>query len=361
MSAAATIRRAFYASLPDGTAIDEYTLASAAGLRVRIITYGGTITAIDAPDRAGRTANVVLGYPDIRGYLSEQSTYFGATIGRYGNRIARGRFSLGGREYTLAVNNGRNALHGGAIGFDKVVWEAHAASEAGGSASLSLTHVSPDGHEGYPGTLSVGVTFTLTDAALHIAYRATTDRDTIINPTNHTYFNLAGEASGDALAQELTIDADAYTPVDETMIPTGEIATVAGTPFDFRLPRALGLHLRDDHPQLLFAQGYDHNWVLNRTAGDSPTRAVRGYDPASGRTVEVLTTEPGVQVYTGNYLAGTQVGSGGKIYRQSAGWTAETQHFPNSPNQFSFPTTTLRAGQIFRSETVFRFSAGTRA
>ena len=358
---AGSIQRAHYGRLPDGREIEQYTLSGANGLRVKIITYGGTITSIEAPDRAGRTANVVLGYADIGGYRSEPSTYFGATIGRYGNRIARGRFSLDGRDYTLLVNNGRNALHGGAEGFDKIVWEAHASSGAGGLPSLELTHVSPSGHEGYPGTLSVGVTFTVAENALHIAYRATTDRDTIFNPTNHTYFNLAGESSGDALAQELTIDADAYTPVDETMIPTGEIAPVEGTAFDFRRARPFGAHLRDEDPQLLYAQGYDHNWVLNREASDPPTLAVRGYDPASGRTVDILTTEPGVQVYTGNYIAGTQVGSGGKIYRQSAGWTAETQHFPDSPNHPSFPTTTLRAGQIFNSETVFRFSAGARA
>ena len=361
MSGAATIERAFYGSLPDGTAIDEYTLANPAGLRVKIITYGGTIVAIEAPDRAGRTANVVLGYADLRGYLGEPTAYFGATIGRYGNRIARGRFSLGGREYALAVNNGRNALHGGGQGFHRVVWEADASSGADGSASLALSHVSPDGHEGYPGILSVRVTYTLSGNALHIAYHATTDRETIFNPTNHTYFNLAGEASGDVLAQELTIEADGYTPVDATMIPTGEIAPVAGTAFDFRRARPIGLHIRDDDTQLLYAQGYDHNWVLNRKAGDPPTLAVRGYDPVSGRTVEVLTTEPGVQVYTGNYLAGTQVGSGGKIYRQSAGWTAETQHFPDSPNRSQFPTTTLQAGQVFNSETVFRFSVGARA
>ncbi len=355
------IERAHYADLSDGSAVEQYTLSSPTGLRVKILTYGGTITAIDVPDRAGRTANVVLGYPDIGGYLSEKSTYFGAIIGRFANRIANGRFTLGGREYSLAVNNGENALHGGLRGFDKVVWEAHASAAQNGPATLSLAHVSPDGDEGYPGTLAVGVTYTLEGDALRIAYRAETDRDTVLNLTNHTYFNLAGEASGDALAQELTIDAEAYTPVDATMIPTGEIAPVAGTAFDFRKPRPLGLHLRDDDPQLLLAQGYDHNWVLNRKAGDPPSLAVRGFDPASGRTVDVLTTEPGVQVYSGNFLAGTQTGSGGKIYRQSAGWTAETQHFPNSPNNLRFPTTELRAGQIFSSETIFRFSARAHA
>jgi aldose 1-epimerase len=355
------IERAHYARLSDGRAVEQYTLASASGLRVKIITYGGTITAIDAPDRAGRAANVVLGYPDIGGYLSEKSTYFGALIGRFANRIAGGRFTLRGRDYSLAVNDGPNSLHGGRRGFDKAVWAAHASGEPDGHATLSLTHVSPDGDEGYPGTLAVRVTYVLEEDALRIAYRAETDRDTVLNLTNHTYFNLAGEASGDALAQELTIDADAYTPVDATMIPTGEIAPVAGTAFDFRKPRPLGLHVRDDDPQLLLAQGYDHNWVLNRNAGDPPSLAVRGYDPASGRSVDVLTTEPGVQVYSGNFLAGTQTGSGGKIYRQGAGWTAETQHFPNSPNISRFPTTELRAGQIFNSETVFRFSARARA
>ena len=295
----------------------------------------------------------------MRGYISGESTYFGSLIGRFANRIAHGRFALDGREYALAVNNGPNALHGGRIGFNRAVWDATVRTEATGPA-LALRHVSPDGDEGYPGTLTVDVTYTLDDRSLQIAYAATTDRHTIVNLTNHTYFNLAGETSGDVLQQELTIAAARYTPVDATSIPTGEHAPVAGTPFDFRRPKAIGRDLRDDDEQLVFTHGYDHNWVLDRTAGDPPSLAVRGYDPVSGRCVEVLTTEPGVHVYTGNYLDGTNVGSGGKIYRQSAGWTAETQHFPDSPNRPNFPSTELRPGESFRSETVFRFSAGDR-
>lgn len=359
MSSAGTIERTHYATLPDGRAVDEYTLHGS-GVRVKIITYGGTITAIEAPDRGGTAANVVLGYSDLRGFLSENPTYFGSLIGRFANRIARGRFTLDGRKYTLAVNNGPNALHGGRAGFDRALWQATARTEATGAA-LALRHVSPDGDEGYPGALTIDVTYTLEGRSLHIAYAATTDRPTIVNFTNHTYFNLAGEASGDVLQQELTIPAARYTPIDATSIPTGEHAPVAGTPFDFRTPKAIGRDLRDADDQLIFTRGYDHNWVLDRAAGDPPSLAVRGHDPLSGRRVEVLTTEPGVHVYTGNYLDGTLVGAGGKIYRQSAGWTAETQHFPDSPNRPSFPSTVLRPGETYRSETVFRFSLEAQA
>jgi len=359
MSAGRRLEKAAYDSLEDGTGVEEYTLRSATGMSVRIITYGAIITRIDVPDRAGNLENVVLGYSDLHGYLAQKNTYFGAVIGRYANRIAKGRFTLAGRAYSLAVNNGPHALHGGSEGFDRAVWQARAAPPGGGRAVLELTHVSRAGDEGYPGTLAVTVTYSLgDDAALGIAYRATTDRDTVLNLTNHTYFNLAGEAAGNVEQQELRIDADAYTPVDATLIPTGELAAVAGTPFDFRMPQAIGSRLREAHPQLLFARGYDHNWVLNGRSDGALHRAVRGYDPASVRIVDVSTSEPGVQVYTGNFLDGTEVGSGGKIYRQSAGWTAETQHFPDSPNQPHFPSTLLRAGQTYQSETVFRFAAG---
>ena len=356
---AATIAKATYGALPDGTAVDAYTLRNSRGMTAQILTYGGIISAIEVPDRSGEMANVVLGYRDLNGYVAQRDTYFGAIIGRYGNRIAKGRFTLGAKTVTLAVNNGPNALHGGLVGFDKVVWQAVMAAGNGGPAVLRLAHVSRDGDQGYPGTLSLHVTYTLADDnALHIGYRAETDKDTVVNLTNHTYFNLAGEASGDVMEQQLTIDADRYTPVDPTLIPTGELAPVAGTPFDFRKPKAIGLQLCDDDAQLLIAHGYDHNWVLNRSAGDPATLAVRGYDPGSGRTVEVLTTEPGVQVYTGNFLTGAEVGTSGKIYRQTDGWTAETQHFPDSPNHTSFPTTELHAGQTYSSETTFRFSTG---
>ena len=355
-TAVATISAAPYGTLPDGTPVDAYALRNARGMTVKILTYGGIINEIHVPDRSGKMANVVLGYPDLSGYRNEQDTYFGAVIGRYANRIAKGRFSLGGKTFSLTVNNGPNALHGGLAGFDKAVWRA-TASAGSGPAVLRLKHVSSDGDQGYPGTLSLQVTYRLNDDdALHIAYDAESDKDTVINLTNHTYFNLAGEASGDVTNQMLTIDADRYTPVDPTLIPTGELAPVDGTPFDFRKSRAIGSQLRDGDPQLLIAHGYDHNWVLNRAAGAPPSVAVRGVDPASGRTVEILTTEPGVQVYTGNFLAGTEVGTSGKIYRQTDGWTAETQHFPDSPNHPAFPTTELKAGQTYGSETIFRFS-----
>ncbi len=358
-AAGARLERAPYGSLSDGTPVDCFTLRNERGVAVRILTYGATIAGIDAPDRSGTLANVVLGYRDLAGYVGQHNTYFGATVGRYANRIARGRLRVGGREYALAVNNGPNALHGGTKGFDKAVWRATGQSIENDRALLELAHVSPDGDEGYPGTLEVRVAFSLgDDGALQIGYTARTDRDTVLNLTNHTYFNLAGEASGDALGQELTIDAEHYTPVDATSIPTGELASVAGTPFDFRSPRAIGERLREGHEQLLFARGYDHNWVLGAGTGNALRRAVRGYDAASGRSVDVLTTEPGVQVYSGNYLDGSEIGTGGTIYRQSAGWTAETQHFPDSPNQPHFPSTLLAAGDTFRSTTVFRFSTG---
>jgi aldose 1-epimerase len=356
----AAIEKSDYGVLADGRAVERYALRSTTGLRASVITYGGAITEIHIPDRDGRVANVALGYPDLGGYCGGDATFFGALIGRYANRIAGGRFTVAGRACSVPTTDGPNALHGGLKGFDKVVWDATPGDAKDGAAALTLRHESPDGNEGFPGTLAVEVTYTLAGDELRIAYRARSDRDTIVNLTNHTYFNLAGEASGDVCGQELTIDADAYTPVDATLIPTGEIASVEGTPFDFRRPQPIGRQLRDDHPQLRIGRGYDHNWVLNRSAGDPPSLALRGHDPVSGRTVDVLTTEPGVQVYSGNLISGNEIGSGGQLYRRHAGWTAETQHFPDSPNQPRFPSTALRAGETFRSETVFRFSAGVR-
>ncbi len=346
--------KARYGVLPDGTEIDEYTLTNARGSSARIITYGGALTRLDVPDRTGTLGNVVLGYADLRGYLAAHDTYFGALIGRFANRIANARFTIGDADYVLAANHGRNSLHGGRRGFDKAVWRAAAAGHA---AALELEHVSPDGDEGYPGTLTVRVTYALRDDdALAVSYRATADRDTVINLTNHTYFNLAGEGSGSVESQELTIDADRYTPIDAGLVPAGEHASVTQTPFDFRAPAAIGSRLRDAHAQLLFARGYDHNWVLNGRLDGTLHKAVHGYDPVSGRCVDILTTEPGVQVYTGNVLDGSEAGSGGRVYRQTAGWTAETQHFPDSPNRPAYPSTLLRAGDTYRSETVFGFS-----
>lgn len=349
--------RAHYGTLPDGRAVERFVLARDA-LRVGILTFGGIIDSIEVPDAAGVLANVVLGYRDLPGYLGAPNTYFGSIIGRYGNRIARGRFELDGATYTLAVNNPPGALHGGVTGFDKVVWSVARATPT----LLQLHYVSADGDQGYPGQLDVQVTYALeADGGLRIAYRATTDAPTVVNLTNHSYFNLAGEASGDILNHVLTIDAGRYTPVDAAMIPTGELAPVAGTPFDFRAPHTIGARIREADPQIVTALGYDHNWVLDRRPGVTAGRAAAAFDPASGRALEIFTTEPGVQFYSGNFLTGSEVGRGGRVYRQSAGFALETQHFPDSPNQPAFPTTVLRPGEIYASETTLRFSARARS
>ena len=342
-----------YGTLPDGRDVQRYVLAHGTDIRVGILTYGGIIESLEVPDASGQLASVVLGYPDLAGYVAAPSTYFGSIIGRYANRIAQGTFVLDEQRYSLAINNPPNTLHGGGVGFDRLVWDVVAATPT----SLCLSTVSAAGSEGYPGNLNVQVTYSLdADGAFHIAYLATTDAPTVVNLTNHTYFNLGGEASGDILDHVLIIDAAHYTPVDRTFIPTGEIAAVAGTPFDFRGPHAIGERIRQADPQLVIGLGYDHNWVLDRTAGDPPSRAASARDPASGRILDVLTTEPGVQFYSGNFLTGSEVGRGGRAYRQSAGFALETQHFPDSPNQPSFPTTVVRPGATYRSETIWRFS-----
>ena len=341
-----------YGTLPDGTAVYKYTLA-AARISVGIITYGGIIERVDVPDAAGKRANVVLGYADLAGY-ARNKPHLGAIIGRYANRIARGRFTLDGTTYAVPVNDGVNSLHGGTRGFDKVVWIV----ETAGPAELALRHISPDGDQGYPGRLDTRVTYALDGGdGLRIEYTASTDAPTIVNLTNHSYFNLAGESSGDILGHTLQLNASRYTPVDAGFIPTGELASVDGTPFDFRGPRAIGERIREAHPQTVIGRGYDHNWVLDGAAGDQLGHAATAVDPQSGRCLDISTTEPGVQFYTGNYLDATEVGIGGKIYRQSAGFALETQHFPDAPNVASFPTTVLRPGQTFRSTTVLRFRA----
>ncbi len=343
-----------YGTLADGRAVERYVLTRGADLRVGILTYGGIVEALEVPDAAGALANVVLGYRDLAGYVASPNVYFGAAIGRYGNRIARGRFVLGGSTYTLAVNNPPNALHGGLRGFDKVIWDVEEATPG----ALRLHYVSPAGDQGYPGTLDTRVSYTLgAPGELRITYSATTDAPTVVNLTNHTYFNLAGERAGDILDHVLSIAAGRYTPVDANMIPTGELADVTDTPFDFRTPHAIGSRIREPHPQLVTAWGYDHNWVFDRGAADASTPVVRAVDPGSGRILEIVTSEPGLQFYTGNFLTGSEVGRGGAIYRQSAGFALETQHFPDSPNQPSFPTTVLMPGQLFHSETVWKFSA----
>ncbi|MEA2598264.1 MAG: aldose 1-epimerase [Thermomicrobiales bacterium] len=341
----------------EGQTVDRYTLISAGGMTVRIITYGGIIQSIEVPDRDGNVANVVLGFDNLDDYVTK-NPYFGAVAGRYANRIARGTFTLDDQTYQLALNNGPNTLHGGTKGFDKYVWDAVEVMSTDGPA-LKLSRVSPNGEERFPGTLSVEVTYTLTDDnALRIDYRATTDKATVVNLTNHTYFNLAGEGSGTIEHHELQLNAGNYTPVDATLIPTGEVVPVAGTPLDFSTPRKIGARLRDRNDQLLFAGGYDHNFVLDRPhPGDaSLIPAVRVDESVTGRRMDVLTTQPGVQFYSGNFLDGSLVGTAGKIYRQGDGFCLETQHFPDSPNHPNFPSTALRPGEAFTSTTVYSFS-----
>jgi aldose 1-epimerase len=344
-----------------GIPVSRYTLTSGHGMRVRILTYGGIIQSIEVPDRTGHVDNVVLGFPSLDGYLNNTGaakTYFGAIIGRYGNRIAKGAFSLTGNEYHLPINNNGNSLHGGTEGFDTRVWEASQQNGSDG-VSLKLQYVSPAGEMGYPGTLTATVTYTLDQKnELRIDYQATTDSPTVINLTNHSYFNLAGEGALDVYGQRVTINADNYTPTDPTQIPTGQIAPVKGTPFDLTSPTAIGAHITANDPQLLLAHGYDHNWVINRGNNTGLVQAARAEDPQTGRILTVSTTEPGVQFYTANFIDGAFTGTSGRIYRQGAGFTMETQHYPDSPNHPKFPTTTLNPGQTYDSTTVFAFSAG---
>lgn len=338
-----------------GEAVDRYSFGQQGRLWVRMLTYGATIQSIEVPDRWGRVADVVLGLPTIETYQSE-SPYFGATIGRFGNRIAKGQFTLDGVQYQIPVNNGQNALHGGPIGFDKKIWAAVEVREHN-RVGVQFTYVSPDMEMGFPGTLTTVVTYTVNNRGeLTIHYHATTDKATVVNLTNHSYFNLGGEGQGDIYDHVAQVFADRYTPTDTTQIPLGPLEKVAGTPFDFRRPHTFGERIRDGVDQLLLAQGYDHNWVLNRDAGDPPSLAARVQHPRSGRVLECITDQPGVQLYTSNFLTGTFSGISGKIYRQGDAFTLETQHFPDSPNEPSYPSTVLRPGQVLDSTTVFRFS-----
>ncbi|MBU3061971.1 galactose mutarotase [Nocardia sp. NEAU-G5] len=341
-----------------GTAVSRYTLTNGHGMRVRILTYGGIIQSVEVPDKSGHVDNVTLGLPTLDSYLAltgSAKTFFGAIIGRYGNRIAKGTFTLDGIQYHLPINNNGNSLHGGTDGFDTKVWQA-TSLQGGGTVGLKLQYTSPAGEMGYPGTLSTTVTYTLNQKnELRIDYAATTDAPTVINLTNHSYFNLAGESALNVYDQKVTINADSYTPTDATQIPTGQIVPVKGTPFDFTTPTAVGAHINADDPQLLLAQGYDHNWVINRGSSTGLVEAAKVEDPASGRTLTVSTTEPGVQFYTSNFIAGTFTGTSGHIYRQGAGMTFETQHYPDSPNHTDFPSTTLNPGQTYNSTTVFAF------
>ncbi len=325
-------------------------------MQVRILTYGGIVQSISVPDRKGRFQDVSLGLAKLSQYRAE-SPYFGAIIGRYANRIAKGTFRLDGHTYHLPINDAPNSLHGGTKGFDKRLW-APTPLDRNGTVGLRLTRTSPDGEMGYPGTMQVTVTYTLTNSnGLRIHYQATTSKPTVLNLTNHTYFNLAGEGSGTVYDQRIMINADHYTPIDATLIPTGRVAPVAGTPFDFTTSRAIGSRIRDGVQQIVFAHGYDHNWVLNGTGGHGTmSLAARAYDPGSGRVLRVLTDQPGVQFYTGNFLDGSIVGLTGKTYRQGDAFTLETQHYPDSPNHPNFPSTVLRPGHTFTSSTLYQFS-----
>ncbi|MEU0810842.1 aldose epimerase family protein [Streptomyces sp. NPDC005970] len=343
-----------FGTLADGTKVDRWTIENGR-TRLSVLTYGGIVQSLEIPDRHGRMANVSLGFADLDSYVAG-SPYFGALIGRYGNRIANGKFTLDGHAYQLPVNDGPNSLHGGDKGFDKRVWSIEP-FEGGGNVGLTLRRVSPDGEMGYPGKLTVRVDYTLTsEGDWHIDYEATTDKPTVVNLTNHTYYNLGGEGTGSIYDHRLQIAASRYTPVNKTLIPTGELAKVAGTPFDFRRSKAVGRDIREAHQQVLYGQGIDHNFVLDKGITSRPEHIVTVSEPESGRVMRIATTEPGVQFYTGNFLVGTLAGTSGQVYRQGDGFCLETQHFPDSPNQAGFPSTVLRPGQTYRSTTVHSFS-----
>jgi aldose 1-epimerase len=341
----------------DGNTVQIYTLTNPLGMEARITPYGATLVSLKAPGRDGAFTDVVLGFDSIDGYTQNPPPpYFGAIIGRYGNRIGGAKFSLNGKTYTLDKNDGANSLHGGAHGFDKVMWTAKPPFTSPDGPSLELSYLSKDGEGGYPGNLSATVTYTLTGAnELRIHYTATTDQETVVNLTNHSYFNLTGPASGDILDHVLTINASRFTPVDAGLIPTGELRNVAGTPFDFRQPHAIGERISADDEQIKLGRGYDHNWILDRSVNSSDL-AARVSDPKSGRILEVLTTEPAIQFYTGNFLDGSFHGKGGVTYQRRGAFCLETQHYPDSPNHPDFPSTVLKPGQTYDSTTVFRFS-----
>ena len=350
-----TLRLGEYGTLPGGERVACVSLTASCGISVQVIGFGGIVTRIETPDRDGNLANIVLGFADLGSYLAHNGDcHFGALIGRFANRIARGRFSLDGQTHRLPVNNGPNALHGGPDGFGRRNWTLTQAGPPSCNDAVTLSLVSPDGDAGYPGCLRIAVTYRLADdGTLRIDYSASTDAATVVNLTNHSYFNLSG--GGTIERHVARIEADHFTPVDEILIPTGATAEVAGTPLDFRTPTAIGARLRDAHEQMQRARGYDHNWVLRRGTPGELAEAATIHDPASGRTLTCLTTQPGLQFYTGNFLDGTRRGAGGTLYRQGDGFTLETQHFPDSPNQPHFPSTVLRPGETYRHSTLFRF------
>ncbi len=343
-----------FGSMPDGVEVDLYTMTGTGGCKARVIDFGGIVVSLEVPDRNGTLSDVVLGFDDLEGYLGEHP-HFGALIGRYGNRIGKAKFTLDGVAYELAANNGENHLHGGTIGFDKVLWRGQITEDQEGPA-LMLRYLSSDGEEGYPGNLTVEVTYRWTDdCGFRIDYRATTDKTTVVNLTQHSYFNLADAGAGDVLGHEMMIAADLFTPVDAGLIPTGELISVEATPFDFRKAVAIGARINDDDEQIGFGGGYDHNWVLDNQGG-TLALAARVHEPTTGRVMEVHTTEPGLQFYTGNFLDGSIVGKEGTTYQRRSAFCLETQHYPDSPNKPEFPSTVLEPGEVYRTTTIYKFS-----
>ena len=347
------VKKEAFGTMPDGKAVELYTLTNTHGIAVQVMTYGGIIVSLKTPDKSGHSADITLGFDTLADYLAK-NPFFGALVGRYGNRIGNARFTIDGKEYSLAKNDGPNSLHGGLKGFDKVLWQAESFQKSG-EVGVILKHTSPDGDEDFPGTLHVTVTYTLNDKSeFSLDYHATTDKATPVNLTNHTYFNLGGEGSGSILGEELMLNADHFTPVDKNLIPLGQIASVKGTPLDFTKPTAIGARINDKYEQLALGMGYDHNFVINRT-GPGLVLAARVYDPKTGRVLEVDTTEPGVQLYTANHLNNLR-GRNGHIYNARDAFCLETQHYPDSPNHPSFPSTELKPGQTYKTTTVYRFS-----
>jgi len=345
-----------FGTTSEGVSVYRYVLTNNKGVEAVIISYGATLVSLKVPDRNGKAADIVLGYDNLDGYEQGKS-YFGATIGRYGNRIARGEFTLDGTVFRLPKNDGPNSLHGGTRGFNKRVWTAVDRSRAGAQV-LELTYTSADGEEGYPGTLKVKVTYILPaeTSELRIDYTATTDKDTVVNLTNHSYFNLSGDLTKEIVDHQLLLRAPQFSPVDSTLIPTGELRAVRGTPFDFTKPTVIGARINQDDEQLKFGKGYDHNWVLEKAEKTGLQLAAEVFEPTSGRVLQVLTTEPGIQFYSGNFLDGSAKGKGGQLYAHRTGFCLETQHFPDSPNHPNFPSTVLKPGETYRTSTVLRFS-----
>ena len=357
-AAAGTTIRSDFGRMPDGREVRAVTLRNGHGITVRVISYGARVQEVVTPDRDGQPADIALGFPSLQGYLSPSDPYFGATIGRFANRIAKGRFTLDGHAYQLPINDGPNSLHGGMEGFDRQLWTIVAVKQGPVSASVSLRYVSPNGDQGYPGTLSTTATYTLDDHdRLRIEYRATTDAPTIVNLSNHTYWNLSGEGSGSIMGERLMIPADEFTPVDATQIPTGAFRSVAGTPFDFRTPKAIGRDIRNGRSQqLVFGRGYDLNWVISRRATAVPRLVARVVDSRSGRILELASSQPGLQFYSGNFLNGTLAGTSGHLYRQGDAFVLEPQIFPDTPNHPNFGSAVLEPDQVYRNEIIYTFS-----